>query len=74
MSRNLKEVSEQAMWVSKERIFQPAGTAMQSQKINGKENISAFRLKAINKVVDVITIGERNIISNLGILLKELSM
>lgn len=47
---------------------------MQSQKINGKENISAFRLKAINKVVDVITIGERNIISNLGILLKELSM
>lgn len=47
---------------------------MQSQKINGKENISAFLLEAIKKVVDVITIGEKNIVLNLGILLKELSM
>lgn len=43
---------------------------VQSQKINGKENISAFLLEAINKVVDVITIGEKNIVSNLGMLLK----
>lgn len=47
---------------------------VQSQKINGKENISAFLLEAINKVVDVIAIGEKNIVSNLGILLKDLSM